>query len=706
MRTITEQNYDMIVKALLEEDKKLRENSQTQQIKQTQQIDVRFDSIRHIAYEIQKTIDELEREINELEKVNNQTLDKSTNKTTQIIQEVKEVDKVQAKEKAVDTSYSVRYMIHSTAFKEKPVGEENNTIHKMNIVNSTVKELAKELVSGKTVKPGILLGGTSNNNWVGQQLFFVDVDEANITIKDSLNTAKSLGLKPAIVYKSFSYTDKHQKHRLVFVANKQIKDKGIAQSIINFLIDAFKADIRTKNLSRVYYGTNKTDCYLDETAVIDVEYLKAISLLQDDSKIKEIPVFIEAKRSDLSNSQEDVLDVFESFFENSSHKYKNKEFTNFTKLKSFIKSIPLEAVFGGTKLNCLFHKDNNPSVSIYTNEDGYSYYKCHSCGEHLDILDLIAIAYDIDTTETRWMVLAAKVIMRELKLSLVNNDWYIEELDKIKCNRLFLLNKVNKIATKYPLCYKVLITNENLLRLMLDIAESHLDIVELSDINYNHSLIFKMSSTYAASKIDKHQSTVLRRLDDLMLMGFVTKISDEEVKKLSPASYMADIKLAAKRGDKYFKTIQAYTMSRWNDKLLKYAEDMLKYAKEKGATKVGASQTQYKALGCDTRAKNTLGNTGKGKEQSERDKVKITATQAHRKLLLDWARKTVNRNGYFLKEKYLKYAKDNKIGEAHASKFMTEITTTLSLTRVTSTKETQKKYNLPTNSVRKVAFVK
>lgn len=664
MRTITEQNYDMITKLILEEDKKLR-------------VEVTIDSTRSIANEVQKEIEKLEKAMQE---------------STQ--EPVEEVDIMQ--EEVEDKSYTVRYMIHSTAFKTKPVGKENNTIHKMKIVSTTVKELADELVKGRTVKPGILLKGTTHKHWVGQQLFFVDVDRADITIEDSMNTAKSLGLKPAIVYKSFNYTDTHQKHRIVFVANKQITDRNAAQSIINFLLNAFKADTQTKDLGRLFYGTNKTDYYYDNTAVTDIEYLKELTQIQNNStieeEIEEEPVMIQTKRSDLSDSQDNVLIALENFFEDKAQQYKNKEFTNFTQLKNYLKSIPLEAVFGDTRLSCLFHEDNNPSVSIYTNEDGHSYYKCHSCGEHLDILDLTAIAYDIDTTQTRWLVSASKELMRELKLTLVNNEWYIEELDKIKCNRLFLLNKINRIATKYPLCYKVLVTNENLLRLMLDIAESQLDVVELSDINYNHSLIFKMSSTYAASKIERHQTTALRRLDDLMLMGFITKVSDEELKQLNPAIHASSLKLAAQRGDKYVKTIQAYTMSRWSDRQLKEAEDMLKFAKEKGATKAGASQTQYKALGCDTRAKN--------------DRKESELIDSHKKLLLAWARKTINRNGYFIKDKYIKYAKDNKIGATHASKFITEITTTLGLQRVTSTKETQKKYNLPANTTRKVAFIK
>lgn len=377
MRTITEQNYDMITKALLEEDKK-----------QVEYQEIKLDTVRSMAKEVQGEIEELELAIKEA-------------REKELAKEDEEVEE-EIEAKKASSEYTVKYMINHTEYTSKPDANAvvKDKLHYQTITKSTLKELAKYLAKGKTVKPGILIGGTKETFWKEQQLFFVDIDNETATIDSSLLIAEVSGLKPAIVYKSFNYKDSHQKHRLVFVSSRPIRDYATAKAITFRLMNLFGGDEKCKDLGRLYYGTNKSDYILDEKAILSSFKLEALateSIEVVEDKIKVTKDILSTKEIAVGESIS-----YDEVLENISKKPLNKTvsigkdawqcISTEIKLTDALNK-PLDTLF-----RCLMpnHEDKNPSASIYEHK-GKQYYRCASnCNcETKDIIDTLCAMFNL-----------------------------------------------------------------------------------------------------------------------------------------------------------------------------------------------------------------------------------------------------------------------------------------------------------------------
>lgn len=123
----------------------------------------------------------------------------------------------------------------------------------------TIEELAKKLVSGYAVIPAILQGGASNDNFISQQVFMVDIDNKNnvLTKDDALQLCGKI--KPSFIYATFSSTNELPKYRIVFVLDIAITSKEQRDYIQKYLINLFDnyADKSCIDCSRVFYGGTK-----------------------------------------------------------------------------------------------------------------------------------------------------------------------------------------------------------------------------------------------------------------------------------------------------------------------------------------------------------------------------------------------------------------------------------------------------------------
>lgn len=608
-----------------------------------------------------------------------------------------------------------------------------------------------------TVKPSYLTN-TKMSSFVSSSLIVLDIDNCyprskdKLTIEDgymSINDLKQrcieLQIQPALIYHSYSSTDSHERYRVVFQLDKLVTsyneidmyydivktkigpacDMSIKANSLNYpgkeivlVNDTYVNTLNIALLAQTPHGLGSNNKCASATSVeipTSVEAQTPHGLhkntqqnvlnssncngLEDSEAIHIKNPYINTKvilcASHKSTKQYTSTEVFAMVDKNLNDKslfkmYSNKTFNTMQLLKKHIKQIPLNMLLSveyNMDTHCLFHKDEKPSVSIYKTEKDYWYYKCHSCGKHIDIIDILAEIYNIDTSNRHYTMKVIKLVMKKLKLRVKNSEWYISESELLKDNKYLLLDEMEVIKLKYPNVYKKLNESLSLLLLMINIAEKQLDMLKLSDVDYKHGIIFKMSGSYASNFLKMHRTTVLRKLDDLMVMGLITKLSDEQLKGMNMSAYISSIKFATKTEEKYIKTIQAYTISNWDDNLLQQAELTLLKLKSLGVTKKGASKRQFEAVGCNTRLK------------SDAD------ANIKNSILYKWAKRTYDRKGYFLKEDFLNYANKNKIGKQYAETYIVGIVVELGLVRVLSTKELQKKYNLPKSSTRKVAFV-
>lgn len=261
----------------------------------------------------------------------------------------------------------------------------------------SIEELAQKLVSGHIVRPGILKGGNSSANWVGQQIFALDIDNdiseedmktdvlRRISIEEAYTYFKEINIVPAFIYKSYSYNKAEDKikFRIVFCANEFIEDRDkrnkLQATLMGLLYEKANVDRKCKDASRLFYGTNKQEVlYADYNAKINADeiisayykdeyscfvantstykksknqqtaktvkvtdrYCKNVELI----RLKDIKALQEELRIvDIENEPDDVVDSFDEYIDMSELLGIDDPVYNF---------------------NCIFHIDNNPSAHI------------------------------------------------------------------------------------------------------------------------------------------------------------------------------------------------------------------------------------------------------------------------------------------------------------------------------------------------------
>lgn len=158
--------------------------------------------------------------------------------------------------------------IDSKEYIKKPTGSETGAIQKRigtSKTEMTVQELAEAITSGRTFKAAAL-NGNKNTDWESQQVFCLDIDNDDASVKKyglltpikAYGRFVTLGLAPAFYYESFSSTTEKPKFRMVFILEKVVDDVRIRNVVQMALMTIMpEADSACKDLSRIFYGSNK-----------------------------------------------------------------------------------------------------------------------------------------------------------------------------------------------------------------------------------------------------------------------------------------------------------------------------------------------------------------------------------------------------------------------------------------------------------------
>lgn len=181
----------------------------------------------------------------------------------------------------------IRLHIDPIGIKEKPNEKEwgqisRRVLKRDSITEVTVHQLAQRLRTGHTVCPAVL-GGSKATDWQEQQVFMVDIDNADkehpqLSQEQALKKCADYGLTPVISYRTFSHSDKCPKFRLVFITENAITDHNMRRMIMERLISIFpQSDRACTNANRLFLGTNKEVVLHSKNARISVEDILAIS---------------------------------------------------------------------------------------------------------------------------------------------------------------------------------------------------------------------------------------------------------------------------------------------------------------------------------------------------------------------------------------------------------------------------------------------
>lgn len=155
----------------------------------------------------------------------------------------------------------------------------------------TLESFAEKITQGYSFTPAVLIGGSKAENWQYQQVFGIDIDNEDknvkgthdktraadpLTVERVLNRCNEWGIKPALIYETFSSTPEWQKFRVLFIGGTAITDKQQAVNILKSLMEIFpECDQSCKNLDRLFFG-GKNILHMDNAAVLTGENIIAL----------------------------------------------------------------------------------------------------------------------------------------------------------------------------------------------------------------------------------------------------------------------------------------------------------------------------------------------------------------------------------------------------------------------------------------------
>ena len=527
---------------------------------------------------------------------------------------------------------------------------------------------------GRTVSTGVItLGSRKDEDFIEANFLFADIDDG-FTMQSSLDKCLELGLKPFLIYPTFSYTESKEKHRICFALENTITDKEVYSSCLRAFIDLFGSDTKAVNAARIYYGTNKQEFYFAKDDVLTaeqvqelnlrgIEYRKTHSTKSDidnavDKANRKHKLAVIAK--DIAETHSEFRTKLEEVCKELIVKLTSYSFTTFQELYDRIDKMDLTEIFGDEAFLCVFHEESKESAKIMT--EGVHIYSCLGCGLSLAPIHFLALYYGVAVNEVIKTIMAkenVKVISKELKdqNELVQNRVLGIFDNEIKNHKEYkpvgarksttTTTKAKEFKKMYPKLTVLLSKNHSLLVHIAKYKQLCLLNCPMTDEVGEH--IFYMAlDTIKADMGLKTKTGIKVTMDLLALTELVVKVDDSRV----PAHYLKESKTYCK--DKSGTTIengyttQYYSIPFWSIKVLKRAEQLLNEWKEGGHKGRNHTSAVMIKSGVDVGKvipKSSVTNSGNTLKQAGIEEV-----------MMAWSDKTIKRKGVFLSSKFNAYA--------------------------------------------------
>ena len=182
----------------------------------------------------------------------------------------------------------IRLHIDPKGVDKKPTTNEwgrisQRVLRETSVKEVTVQQLAQKIRAGHTICPAVL-NGSKAADWQEQQVFMVDIDNANqerpqLSQEQALAICGEYDLPPAIYYQTFSHSKSHPKFRLVFIMDSVVTDPNTRRMIVERLVSIFpQSDKACMNANRIFLGTNKEVILHNKNAQITVDKVLAIPI--------------------------------------------------------------------------------------------------------------------------------------------------------------------------------------------------------------------------------------------------------------------------------------------------------------------------------------------------------------------------------------------------------------------------------------------
>ena len=303
---------------------------------------------------------------------------------------------------------------------------------------------------------------------------------------------------------------------------------------------------------------------------------------------------------------------------------------------------------------------------------------------HKDSLLILTMdAYDCNETQALTKI--------ALALNISNKDsncWFHKQLETIRYN-MALLENPEQIAEQYPKVYSKLRDGKNSQRkfftFLMEAFETKLERRGLFFEDTNAPLITAESFKTVSTTLRVRRDTAQCNMNDMHNFGFTRKLTDDQLKKLSPRQY-GEIKVYQRKMQfiaSHVKTITNYELIRWDDSILAYAEEQIINCKTRKLTHKSQNFNTMSAIGYD--------DTVSKKDNQEMDKQ----DKDNMRKLKKWARKKYEKQGrQFITDKELRERfndSDNKnpifAGKKKQEVYRTLLIDDLDLVAIYATKE-------------------
>ena len=145
---------------------------------------------------------------------------------------------------------------HEKRYTSKPTGKEIGKISNgLHTKNMDFEMLAHEVGEyGCTFSPAVYHGKRRKENYVSQQLIALDFDHG-VTFSEIRQRAEHYRLPILFAYKTFSYTEEHEKFRVVFALSDVLSDSLTSEVMIAMFMKIFQeCDEACKDSSRMFFG--------------------------------------------------------------------------------------------------------------------------------------------------------------------------------------------------------------------------------------------------------------------------------------------------------------------------------------------------------------------------------------------------------------------------------------------------------------------
>lgn len=461
---------------------------------------------------------------------------------------------------------NIKLMIDTICYSSKPKdgGAVTNRMTLDTAKEYSTEEIKNSILKGKTIRPSYC--GGRQESWISQQMFMLDIDN-NMTIDQAIEKCNQIDLIPNFMYSTFSHTDDHHKFRLVFVLDKEITDYTTAQKVQLYLMKSIgEVDVSTCNINRFYYAGRalvfESGNVLNSDKIIEDSKDTVVKGTKSKVKVNHPPIESDRERKgslDINEvlnttliSSDPKTPLRESDGKDTDYTIKAITKRDITFLKGkygsgakrvfetnqqFMDYIRTEIDLGELlefqypkSIRCIFHNDNNNSASIFQNEEGAWFYKCHSdkCNVSYNIVGVIERLAKFKTRPETY-----KFIREIFNLEMMDTEWQKEQKE-ILLQNLKILND-GEFAQSCEQADKNISRSKHYLEKLILIAMDNVYNENLTDKDGN--VVFFSSASYICKQMGMNPSSIKLVYQKLALFSYhkmLNKLADSEI----PANFL------------------------------------------------------------------------------------------------------------------------------------------------------------------------